>query len=183
MSESLSDAVREAAAKKGKARSPEQVLASFNESFEENELGCWMWTRSTSAGYGQMRENGSKIRAHRWSYKHFVGSIPDGMFVCHKCDVRACVNPDHLEIGSPSKNTKDAFDRGRIVHWCTRKEFCKRGHKLPEPNARGQRQCKICERLRRKSKRSIELARARNARYRERKTQSRIREHVTKEGT
>lgn len=82
------------------------------------ETGCWLWTVSlTDAGYGasfyRIYDN---HRAHRISYRHFVGDIPDGMSVCHKCDVRSCINPTHLYVGTHDQNMKDKKERGRFAN-------------------------------------------------------------------
>lgn len=78
------------------------------------ESGCWLWEGSTgSHGYGDIRIHYKLHLAHRLSYEAFVGPIPDGMFVMHKCDVRSCVNPDHLSIGTHQQNMADKCDKGR----------------------------------------------------------------------
>ncbi len=65
--------------------------------------GCWLWLGSLSEGYGQfLRE-----RAHRAAYRLFVGAIPDGMHVLHKCDVKSCANPKHLYLGTHADNMAD----------------------------------------------------------------------------
>lgn len=76
--------------------------------------GCWNYTLKTNdSGYGVVWVDGKRVRAHRLSYEHFVGQIPDGMFICHKCDNPSCVNPDHLYAGTQKDNIRDMFERGR----------------------------------------------------------------------
>ncbi len=79
-----------------------------------DDNGCWLWAGShISDGYGSVSIGGKPTRAHRAFYSHFVGPIPDGMFVCHKCDVRPCVNPDHLFLGTNQDNVDDRERKGR----------------------------------------------------------------------
>ena len=97
----------------------------------EPNSGCWLWAGVTSpAGYGQVARVASGRRrvrgAHRLSYEHFVGRIPDGLFVCHRCDVPACVNPDHLFLGTHADNMADMRRKERGLHH-TRPERLQRG--------------------------------------------------------
>lgn len=80
--------------------------------------GCWMWTgRRNHGGYGTWTLSvGGKTktyRAHRLSYELHAEEIPHGMFICHRCDTPACINPDHLFIGTPKDNVADMDAKGR----------------------------------------------------------------------
>jgi len=94
-----------------------KFIKRFRESYDKNDSGCWIWNRGKfSDGYGQFWLDGTNVRAHRFSYSHFVGSIPKNMQVLHKCDVRACVNPEHLFIGSHKDNMRDMVKKDRAAH-------------------------------------------------------------------
>lgn len=82
----------------------------------EPNCGCWLWIAArTNAGYGQFRIPLRRtIKAHRASWMIYRGEIPEGHFLCHRCDVPACVNPDHLFLGTPLDNTRDCKAKGRM---------------------------------------------------------------------
>lgn len=81
------------------------------------ETGCWIWMASTKGktGYGKFTTDGDhkNISAHRYSYIRYKGAIPSGMCVCHSCDIRLCVNPDHLFLGTHQDNVDDMVQKGR----------------------------------------------------------------------
>jgi hypothetical protein len=78
------------------------------------ELGkCWLWAGNKyPESYGQLLKRvwGERL-THRWSYAHHKGEIPEGKMVRHICDVRLCVNPDHLELGDAIDNVHDMLLR------------------------------------------------------------------------
>ncbi len=77
---------------------------------------CWLWTgRKNREGYGILSEYGRNIRAHRFSYELHNGPIAAGLAVCHQCDVRNCVNPNHLWLGTIQDNNTDRTIKGRTV--------------------------------------------------------------------
>lgn len=81
---------------------------------ERDDQGCWLWTGALQvAGYGKASRNNKSISAHRMSYVEYKGDIPAKCVVRHKCDVRRCVNPDHLEVGTRADNNKDTSIRDR----------------------------------------------------------------------
>lgn len=96
---------------------PERVKKYIN----LDESGCWLWTGAkTKRGYGGfLRGKQGKqtyYYAHRFMYELANGPITNGLFCCHHCDVRNCVNPDHMFLGTTQDNTRDMIAKGRYKH-------------------------------------------------------------------
>ena len=131
--------------------------------------GCWLWTACITRGYGRFKLDGVLAIAHRVSWELHVGPIPDGMYVLHRCDVRSCVNPNHLFLGTQLDNMKDASSKDRLHRKSLDLTHCKRGHEFTEENIRtvkGIRHCRACGRIRtfdwyqrKKAKHSLEQVR------------------------
>jgi len=84
----------------------------------ERTDSCWLWRGSipkSGDGYGWFSLGHRSERAHRVAYQLFVGPVPTGMLVCHRCDNRICVNPKHLFVGTVDDNNKDRTRKGRTV--------------------------------------------------------------------
>ena len=105
---------------------------------------CWKWTAATTKfGHGICFVKGEQVSAHRISYEWAYGPIPDGLSVLHHCDNPACINPEHLFLGTQTDNMRDMRDKGRSGVW-TKPDKLARGekhwqHTKPERAARGDR--------------------------------------------
>src|SRR5712664_4432062 len=108
--------------------------------------GCIIWTGAIDGGgYGRIRLRGRLEMAHRMSFIVHNGDIPEGMLVCHSCDVRPCINPNHLFLGTNQDNLQDASRKGKL-----HVTVCKNGHPATPENRyvypEGDSYCKACRR-------------------------------------
>jgi hypothetical protein len=127
--------------------------------------GCWIWMgyiRET--GYGEIYtakgRRPSKTHRVAWEIAN-QRHIPDGMFVCHSCDVPACINPAHLWIGTQKENMEDASIKGRVIGLgSTRKTHCPKGHPYDATNTymdrNGARNCRHCHAAKLRARRKRE---------------------------
>lgn len=92
------------------------VLQRFMSYVAFGASDCWFWYGSTdNLGYGRMKAL-DETKAHRLSWVLHNGPVPDGMHVLHSCDVRNCVNPAHLSLGTHAENMRDMAVKGRVVN-------------------------------------------------------------------
>jgi hypothetical protein len=117
---------------------------------------CWLWTGALSSrGYGSFRVDGKTISTHRLSYSWFKGEVPEGIFVCHTCDIPACVNPDHLWLGTNSDNMQDMIAKDRHGRSMRTQTHCRKGHDFAvfgfktftRKNGKVEKYCKECKKI------------------------------------
>ena len=129
------------------------IIERFLAKVEKTE-SCWRWTGGCSSnGYGsfQLPRNGTrqqqKVSAHRFSYEHIKGRVPEGLTLDHLCRNRWCVNPAHLEAVTSRVNTLRSDNLAALN---ARKTHCANGHEFSKENTRfrrgGARTCRECQR-------------------------------------
>ena len=78
------------------------------------QAGCWLYTGGVSStGYGVVSVRGRSVGAHRLAYELRIGPVPKGQCVLHRCDVKRCINPNHLFLGTKGTNNTDRKQKGR----------------------------------------------------------------------
>ena len=123
-------------------------------SVPEPNTGCWLWNGSNRGPknhkYGTLFINKKAISVHRLSYENFIGPIPEGKDILHKCDTSLCINPNHLWAGTHQENMKDMSKKGRSKTAPNSGRFkkqthCKKGlHELSGKNIRLIKTGKLC---------------------------------------
>lgn len=102
----------------------ESFLSTFWSKVDKNASNdCWLWTGSKySDGYGRTKRFKKYRLCHKISYELHKGPVPIGIFVCHSCDIRSCVNPNHLWLGTHNDNMKDMVKKKRSKNGIMRGE-------------------------------------------------------------
>lgn len=105
-----------ATSKHGPREKP-SILERFEDRYiPEPNSGCWLWFSNVnpSTGYGRFYiDEEQKVLAHQFSFAHYKGRLPHGLIIRHTCDIKCCVNPEHLIPGTHKQNTQDAIERGQ----------------------------------------------------------------------
>jgi hypothetical protein len=136
------------------------VIDRFAEKIALTDSGCIEWIAGTNGvGYGVIHlgpdDNNVKRYAHRWSYEHHIGPIPDGLHLDHLCRNTVCVNPSHLEAVEPRVNLLRGVSSPAQN---AAKSHCQNGHPLAGANlyvtpTTGYRHCRECDRTRNAARR------------------------------
>lgn len=129
----------------------ETVDQLFDRCTTEPNTGCWLWLGNVKAtGYGRLSRCYPITSVHRFAYTLKHGSIPDGLWILHKCDVPLCANPDHLYAGTVTDNVADAVRRNRLNKW--------NGRRRDDGNPRAKLNWDLANSIRLDSRNSEELA-------------------------
>jgi len=137
---------------------PQNTIEDFFDKINKTDT-CWLWNSYVDKdGYGKFRFNKKDHRAHRFSYILYKGIIPKDLCICHFCDQPACVNPNHLWVGTKKENNQDRALKNRSNNQNKSKTSCPQGHKYDEQNTltrtkkngRLERRCRVCNKVNQK---------------------------------
>lgn len=132
------------------------VLDRFMEKvMVDTNSGCWLWAGNISPqGYGRI-SGFREPQAHRLAYNLYIGPIPNGLDLDHKCRVRCCVNPSHLEPVTRAENLRRGIGASLLKKKFAGLTHCRAGHEInqensvliPRKNKTPMRRCRICARI------------------------------------
>lgn len=125
----------------------------FDRSIPEPNTGCWLWTGAVLTGcYASIKVAGKSTVASRYVFETLNGTLGDDLQVDHKCYVRLCINPDHLQAVTPKENMRRRRPAGSFKFvFNYDKDYrakCKRGHEFDSLYPNGSRRCRQCDALR-----------------------------------
>ena len=129
---------------------PRTTIVDFFRKVDKQDSGCWLWLGAkTHNGYGRFAHGNKTRRAHRWIYEQMVGHIPFGLTIDHLCNVRACVNPEHMRVTTIGENAmRGEMNLARINR---SKTHCPYGHVFAGHNLfmeGTRRRCRACNNAR-----------------------------------
>ena len=125
----------------------ERLLERFVRQIEWGDTDCWPFRGVAIKGdYRQFKVNNQNVLAHRWAYRYFVGTIPEGLTIDHLCQRSRCANPDHLEAVTMRENILRGYG---LPGMNARKTHCPRGHPYDRVKSNGHGMSRVCRRCER----------------------------------